>query len=47
MPQVRCGKEAALIGAQAGIQGRALGRETTRESGSSLPLLVKASQGLP
>jgi len=33
--------------AQVSIQDRALGRETTRGSGSSLPLLLKAGQVLP
>jgi hypothetical protein len=47
MPQVMYGKEATLTGAQVGIRGRALGRETTRDSDSSLPLLLKTGQVLP
>ena len=47
MPQVMGEQEAEPTEVWVGIQGRALGRETTRDHGSSLPLLLKAVQVLP
>jgi len=43
-----CGKrEAELSETQVDMHDRGLGREITRDSGSSLPLLLKAGQVLP